>query len=76
MLVRSTSASYRARLFPDLPMSLLASLSLAVGVGIIYFTAARLSLALLTKPDGVAVLAAEALQLELCFMLGYSLACR
>jgi signal transduction histidine kinase/CheY-like chemotaxis protein len=55
MLVRSTSASYRARLFPDLPMSLLASLSLAVGVGIIYFTAARLSLALLTKPDGVAV---------------------
>ena len=44
-----------ARVSPDLPMSFLASLSLAAGVGIIYFTAARLSLALLTKPDGVPV---------------------
>src|SRR5262245_55574156 len=31
------------------------SLGLAVGVGIVYFLAARLSLALLTKPEGVAV---------------------
>ena len=31
------------------------SASLAVAVGIAYFLAARLSLALLTKPDGVAV---------------------
>ena len=31
------------------------SLSLAVGVGIIYFLAARLSLALVSRPDGVAV---------------------
>jgi signal transduction histidine kinase len=31
------------------------SIGLAVGVGIVYFVAARLSLALLTKPEGVAV---------------------
>jgi signal transduction histidine kinase len=34
---------------------LLGSVGLAVAVGIIYFLAARLSLALLTKPEGVAV---------------------
>src|SRR5256885_8471600 len=31
------------------------SIGLAVAVGIVYFVAARLSLALLTKPEGVAV---------------------
>src|SRR4051794_3904974 len=55
MLVRPNSAGHRARFFPDLVMSPLTSLCLAVGIGIIYFIAARLSLALLTKPDGVAV---------------------
>ena len=31
------------------------SIGLAVAIGIVYFVAARLSLALLTKPEGVAV---------------------
>ena len=35
--------------------SLGASIGIAVAVGIVYFLGARLSLALLTKPDGVAV---------------------
>jgi HWE histidine kinase len=37
------------------PMRWVGSIGLAVAVGVAYFLAARLSLALLTKPDGVAV---------------------
>jgi signal transduction histidine kinase len=37
------------------PSRWVASIGLAVAVGIVYFVAARLSLALLTKPEGVAV---------------------
>ncbi len=43
----------RTRAYPTLP--LVGALGLAVAVGIAYFLAARLSLALLAKPDGVAV---------------------
>ena len=39
----------------DLTQRWVRSIGLAVAVGIAYFLAARLSLALLTKPDGVAV---------------------
>jgi PAS domain S-box-containing protein len=43
----------RTRAYPRLP--LVGALGLAIAVGIAYFLAARLSLALLAKPDGVAV---------------------
>jgi PAS domain S-box-containing protein len=43
----------RTRAYPTLP--LVGALGLAVAIGIAYFLAARLSLALLAKPDGVAV---------------------
>jgi PAS domain S-box-containing protein len=43
----------RTRAYPTLP--LVGALGLAIAVGITYFLAARLSLALLAKPDGVAV---------------------
>ena len=43
----------KTRAYPTLP--LVGALGLAIGVGITYFLAARLSLALLAKPDGVAV---------------------
>src|SRR3981081_3272169 len=47
----------RHRLFAarDQPPRWLGGCALALAVGIAYFLAARLSLALLTKPDGVAV---------------------
>jgi PAS domain S-box-containing protein len=44
---------FRTCAYPTLP--LVGALWLAIGVGIAYFLAARLSLALLAKPDGVAV---------------------
>src|ERR1700690_2650510 len=40
---------------PDSTQHWVGSIGLAVWVGVAYFLAARLSLALLTKPDGVAV---------------------
>ena len=41
--------------FPGAPRRWVISIGLAVAVGVAYFLSARLSLVLLTKPDGVAV---------------------
>src|SRR5215204_1110330 len=55
MLVSWHEAGRRAFVLPSLLPGLMGAFGLAVGVGIAYFLAARLSLELLTKPDGVAV---------------------
>ena len=41
--------------FPGAPRRWVISIGLAIAVGVAYFLSARLSLVLLTKPDGVAV---------------------
>lgn len=41
--------------FTEPPRTLVGSIGLAIAVGVAYLLAARLSLVLLTKPDGVAV---------------------
>jgi signal transduction histidine kinase/CheY-like chemotaxis protein len=55
MFVDWSTPGRRDVLLPSLLPRLVRALGLAVGVGIAYFLAARLSLELLTKPDGVAV---------------------
>src|SRR5690349_15592014 len=55
MLLRLQSVDDRAHFLHGRLGNLLVSLSLAACVGVIYFIAARVSLELLTKPDGVAV---------------------
>src|SRR5689334_4577494 len=47
--------AHGSRTFDDLLRRSVSSIGLAAGVAAAYFIAARLSLALLTKPDGVAV---------------------
>src|SRR5258708_32202664 len=46
---------FRLRTRAGLTLPLIGAIGLALAVGIAYFLAARLSLALLAKPDGVAV---------------------
>jgi len=55
MLFRLPRTAGRTRAFVELPPLSVRSVGLALAVGAAYFLAARLSLALLSKPDGVAV---------------------